>query len=571
MVGTDIRPRTTDAAPRAVTFFFRTILIASAILVGPAFLDIHAGAAMIDIDAGHRCRAGVTVGRSVATADGIELECAELRPSLAHTHGGRVAIQFITILGGPAIFIGSAPRRCTGTTMVDIDASRRRVAGIVVGNTVAAADRIKDVGTGDGSHTADPRAVAVTCLLGAIAVFRTIRIGPAFLDNDTWPAVIDVDAGSGGVTCIAVGQPVAAAHGIPNVRTSGRPLPADTAAVAVAIPLGAVMARRTIGIIVATDVLAWAAMCDIDAGSGSVTGIAVSIAVATANRIVLLGTDLRFAAAFADAIAITGSPSAIEARRAFVIGCARFRRTYAAAGDVHTCCRRVTCVAVCVAIATAHGIPDVRTGSGLLFADPPLVAITGFLSAVRAVGTVVVSQAAVLFAASAVLHVDALGGGETGVVVSLAVTTTDRIENLRAGIGNPPAHPFSVTVSMHLGTVRAVRAIIICATFFDHYTWPAMINIDPGSGRFARIAIGVAVATTDRIPNVGTGIGALLADTAPIAIPFFLGTVKPARTVTVIPAFTGRHAWPAVGNIDAGRRRETGIAVGLPVATANQI
>jgi len=116
--------------------------------------------------------------------------------------------------------------------------------------------------------------------------------------------VFDIDAGNGGVTRIAVGLAIAAAHRVPNVGAGLWPRLTDTLAVAVSRFLGTVVSAWTF-VVVATRIgQTRAAVFDIDAMRCSDAGVAISFAIAAAYRIVLQGADLRSRLADALAIAI---------------------------------------------------------------------------------------------------------------------------------------------------------------------------------------------------------------------------------------------------------------------------
>jgi len=209
-----------------------------------------------------------------------------------------------------------------------------------------------------------------------------------------------------------------------------RPLAADTLAVAVTRTLVAVQIQR-IAILVGaaprrhTDT----AMSDIDTGGRGETGVVVGLAVASAYRIVDLGTGVRPLAADAFTVAVTVVLSAIEAGLAVVVGPTLARLARPAMDDIDAGSRGETGIVIGVAVAAAHRIVDLGTGIRPLTADAPTVAVTFMLGTILGGGAFRVGCAFPGFTRTTVGNVDTGNGGVAGIRVCLAVASAYRLEN----------------------------------------------------------------------------------------------------------------------------------------------
>ncbi len=78
-----------------------------------------------------------------------------------------------------------------------------------------------------------------------------------------------------------------------------------------------------------------------------------------------------------------------------------------------------------------------------------------------------------------------------------------------------------------------------------------MGDVHAGGGGFAFIAVGLAVATADRIPDVGAAEGLFRADAFAVAVAGMLGTVIGPGAVGVILAGARLDAFAFMSNVNA--------------------
>jgi len=199
----------------------------------------------------------------------------------------------------------------------------------------------------------------------------------------TWPAVGDIDTGSSSRAGIAIGLAVTAAYRIENGQANIGPLAADAAAGAVPFFLGAIKAVGTIGVVTTLTGNAWPAMGDIHSLASGGAGIAVRVAVTTANGVVLEGAVCRPLPADAFPLAVAERFGAVKAIRAVVIGSASELTAFTTVGNIDTGNRGFAGISVCAAIATAYRINDVGAPIRPRSTDALAVAVTLLLGAVE--------------------------------------------------------------------------------------------------------------------------------------------------------------------------------------------
>lgn len=235
------------------------------------------------------------VGVTVGSADWIRYEAGDL--------ASRAALAVATHRLASAVVVARA--LTTLTFVSDLDAGTARFAGVVVGLAVDAADRIEDVGANarfaEAGATARVRALfdrfaSAVCGAGFVGGANSFTL--AFVDHHCTVALgVDLAA----EVCVAV----AAAHWIGNetlYRAGGPALVVAADGVAGAV------------VVAATFPAALAFVGNFDSGASRFAGVAIRLAVKTADWGEDIGADARIAAA----LAVVNDANAGAARFALV-------------------------------------------------------------------------------------------------------------------------------------------------------------------------------------------------------------------------------------------------------------
>jgi len=183
--------------------------------------------------------AGVAVGEPVAAADRVEDVGTTRRPRAA----GSGSVTVIPVSGAVRAawtVDGFRAAVLAVTRTKDTDTGGTCQALVGVGTLVAPADRIENPWADVGPPGTATASFTVAGFLEAEVPARAVRVV-----NAVFFAALTVaqhtDARSGGLAGVAVGEPVAAADGVPDVRASGRDLLTSTRPTAISDIPGAVL------------------------------------------------------------------------------------------------------------------------------------------------------------------------------------------------------------------------------------------------------------------------------------------------------------------------------------------
>jgi len=193
-----------------------------------------------DTDTGGTCQALVGVGTLVAPADRIENPWADVGPPGTATASFTVAGFLEAEVPARAVRVVNAVFFAALTVAQHTDARSGGLAGVAVGESVAAADGIEDLTADSRAGLAKSLAVAFAVFPATVGVAWTVGVGGAVVEVALTVAQ-HTDARSGGLAGVAVGEPVAAADGVPDVRASGRDLLTSTRPTAISDIPGAVL------------------------------------------------------------------------------------------------------------------------------------------------------------------------------------------------------------------------------------------------------------------------------------------------------------------------------------------
>jgi len=334
-------------------------LIVRAIGVGSAVTNHDTRTAVGDIDAGKCRETGIVIGDSVTTANRIKKLGAGVRPRSASALAVAVADGLPAVLPIWTVGVCRAGFRLALTAMANADAASGGLAGVAVGVSVAAANRVEDIGAGIRPRCADPFTIAVAFTLGAIEIAGTVGVSRAAFVS-ALATMVDGDTGGSRFAGISVSTSVTAAHRGEDVRANIRPRAADAGAIAVTFRFGTIKTTRTILVSLAPPCFTPSAMGDAHAALRGDARIAVRLSIATADRIEDIRTHGRLLAADTAALTIAILFSTIEIIRAIIVGSAEIRSALPGMGDIDAGLRGEAGVLVGHTVTAAHRILDER-------------------------------------------------------------------------------------------------------------------------------------------------------------------------------------------------------------------
>jgi len=149
-------------------------------------------------------------------------------------------LLFGTVEAFQAVVVSLTPGVDAGAVVGNVNAMARGFAGVAVGITIAAADRVVDRDADLWTRPALTGTMAVTIPFRTVLSGLTIIIALAFSGYHTGTAMSNIDAGNGGETGVIIGLSVAAADRGKYFQAGSGPRPALTGTVAVARRLGTV-------------------------------------------------------------------------------------------------------------------------------------------------------------------------------------------------------------------------------------------------------------------------------------------------------------------------------------------
>ena len=454
--------------------------------------------------------------------------------------------------------------------MDHVHAGAVRLAVVVVGVPITAADRAEDADAGLGAGAAGTLAAAVTVALVAelpvlAGAVLSARLGLARA------LVGDVCAGAGADAVVAVGVAVTAADGGEDQRAAIRPRSTLALLGAHRRGLGAILIAPALGVVAATVVgVAGARVGDAAPRRGGLSDVAVGVAVAAADRVEEVDADVRAGLTDAGLAAGTGR---LEAEltvfaATVVVTLAGGLLAGAARLEAHPGGPARAIVGVGVAVAAADRVEDADAdlGTGRALALPA----TGVGAlAIFAVAAVAVAATDVGPTRSVGGHRHPGGGRDAGVAVGVAVAATDGVVDQRADLRPRAADALAAAIAGVPHAELTIGAVIVAVAHVGLvFALAPVEDAGPRRGGLADVAVVVAVAAADRRPDVRAGLRTRLTDAAAAGLD--AGAVLAA--IAVLVAFAaGVAALALVGHVGPGHRREAGVLVGVCVAATDGI
>ena len=307
--------RLAHALPLAITICLRAVAVRATILARiTRDRDRFTFALVIDIDAVGGRGAGVRVSTPVAPTDRGPQSGTYRWPGSTRSLAFAITRRLGAIAFTVTVVVGLARNRSrfTFAAIVDTHTRDRGDTGVRVSTPVAAANRVQQCGTYRRPGFAGSLAFTIARFLCAIAVIIAVVVCLAGNRNRlTFTPIIDVDAGSSGVTNVRIGASVTAADGIPQINADLGARLTHPSAVTIARPFGAVLALRTLIVGRAYVRDAFAAVVDVDSGNGGEAGVGICFSIASADRIPQARACFRSLFTHAFAVTVSGPLGAV--------------------------------------------------------------------------------------------------------------------------------------------------------------------------------------------------------------------------------------------------------------------